>query len=191
MLTATEISVVAQTFNFSFPVNYLKENNYPQETLTWTFGQETSPYVWIGLTLIIILLINLLPVRLYGEVEYIAGCIKIFMMVLMILFNLIISGINANNGNTPGRFWTYQQPYGFFTNKYSVSAGKSTYTFNGDSGRLLAIWTAMNTIFFSVQGFYVVSVTAAENRNLETDETIKLATRKIALRVIVLYAMLV
>lgn len=49
----------------------------------------------------------------------------------------------------------------------------------------------MNTIFFSMQGMFSVSVTAAENRRLETEESIKIATRKIALRTIVLYSLLI
>lgn len=191
VLTATEISVLAQTFNFSFPTDYLKQNNYPHETLAWSFGQNTSPEVWIGLALIAILLINLLPVRIYGEIEYYCGCIKIVIMVLMIMLNVIINNINANSGKTPGRFWTYQKPYGFFSQEFDVANGEVTHKFSGGSGKLFAMWTAMNTIFFSLQGFFVVSVTAAENCKLETDETIKLATRKIALRVITLYALLV
>lgn len=49
----------------------------------------------------------------------------------------------------------------------------------------------MTTIFFSLQGFFTVSVTAAENKDVAKDETIKLASRKIALRVIILYALVV
>ncbi len=49
----------------------------------------------------------------------------------------------------------------------------------------------MNTIFFSVLGFFTVSVTAAENKHVDRDESIKLASRKIALRVIVLYILIV
>ncbi len=53
------------------------------------------------------------------------------------------------------------------------------------------MWSAMNTIFFSLQGFFTVSVTAAENKHVDRDETIKIATRKIALRVIILYTLVV
>ena len=53
------------------------------------------------------------------------------------------------------------------------------------------MWSAMNTIFFSLQGFFTVSVTAAENKHVDRDETIKLASRKIALRVILLYTLIV
>lgn len=60
-----------------------------------------------------------------------------------------------------------------------------------DTGHLIGMWSALNTIFFSVQGFFTVSVTAAENKHVDRDESIKLATRKIALRVILLYVLVV
>jgi amino acid permease len=69
--------------------------------------------------------------------------------------------------------------------------GNRTYTFTGGTGRLVGMWSAMNTIFFSLQGFFTVSVTAAENKHVDRDETIKLASRKIALRVILLYTLIV
>jgi len=47
----------------------------------------------------------------------------------------------------------------------------------------------MTTCLFGMAGFDAVSVAAAESRDLEKDESIKLATRKIALRVILLYAL--
>ena len=53
------------------------------------------------------------------------------------------------------------------------------------------MWSALGTIFFSLQGFFTVAITAAENKDLERDESIKLATRKISLRVILLYALFV
>lgn len=47
----------------------------------------------------------------------------------------------------------------------------------------------MITTIFSMIGFEVVSITAPENRDRETGESIKLATRKISLRIILLYAL--
>lgn len=130
--------------------------------------------------------INCLPVRIYGEIEYGFGCIKLVMMVLMIMYNVIISGVNASKGLYP-RFWTYSAPYSFFSNSVEINH----HSFFGDTARLIGVWTSMTSIFFSMQGMFSVSVTAAENRRLETEESIKIATRKIALRAITLYALLV
>ena len=120
------------------------------------------------------------------QIEYVFGTTKLVAMVGMIMYNVIMSGINASNGLYP-RFWTYQKPYSFFSSDLTINH----HNFTGNTARLLGIWTAMNTIFFSMQGMFSVSVTAAENRRLESEESIKIATRKIALRTITLYAFLV
>ena len=178
--------MLSQTFQFEFNNSYLQAFNYPEQPLLWQFGLEISPAVWAAFALFLMLLINSLPVRIYGEIEYMFGCIKIVAMVAMIMYNVIISGIIANR-REHGRFWTYREPYGFFTETLKIG----NHQWFGNTARLLGIWTSMNTIFFSMQGMFSVSVTAAENRRLETEESIKIATRKIALRAITLYAFLV
>ena len=47
----------------------------------------------------------------------------------------------------------------------------------------------MIVTIFSMIGFEAVSITAPENKDLETEESIKLATRKISLRIILLYSL--
>lgn len=178
--------MLSQTFQFRYEPEYLKVHNYPNSTLEWNFGLQISPAVWAAFGLFLMLLINVFPVRVYGEVEYFFGVIKLVMMILMIMFNIIISGVNASNG-IGGRFWTYKGKYGFFIDQMEIGS----HVFYGNTARLLGIWSGMTTIFFSLQGMFSVSVTAAENRRLESEESIKIATRKIALRVITLYALLV
>jgi amino acid transporter len=189
ILAATEVSAVAWLFKFEFTSEYLQTFNYPQDRLAWDFGLNTNPAVWVGLCLITILLVNLLPVRAYGEIEYFCGCLKMIVISGVILFNVIINARNAKNGEA--RFQFYESPYGFFSSNTTTSSSSRNYTFTGDTGRLVGMWSAMNTIFFSLQGFFTVSVTAAENKHLDRDESIKLATRKISLRVILLYTLTV
>lgn len=140
--------------------------------------------------LLAILGINLLPVRVYGEIEYVCGCIKMVVITGIIMFNIVLNARNSHLNGT-SRFQFYQSPYGFFANSTTTDPGKKSYTFTGDTGRLVGMWSAMNTIFFSLQGFFTVSVTAAENKHVDRDESIKLATRKISLRVIILYALVI
>src|ERR1700761_5692605 len=47
----------------------------------------------------------------------------------------------------------------------------------------------MNTVIFGFIGIETVAITAAENKDLRTEETVKIATRKISLRLIVLYTL--
>ena len=112
-------------------------------------------------------------------------------IVGLILFNVIINTRNVNDGRVPGAFSTYEAPYGFLSNNVTVASGEEKYTYTGGTGHLIGMWSSMTTVFFSLQGFYTVTVTAAENKSLDRDESIKLATRKISLRVILLYCLLV
>jgi len=47
----------------------------------------------------------------------------------------------------------------------------------------------MTTAIFGLIGVETVAITAAENKDLRTEETVKIATRKICLRLIVLYTL--
>ena len=47
----------------------------------------------------------------------------------------------------------------------------------------------MTVTIFSMIGFEAVSITAPENKDLETEESIKLATRKTSLRILLLYTL--
>ncbi|KAI9893089.1 MAG: hypothetical protein M1814_000636 [Vezdaea aestivalis] len=190
ILVATEVSAIAQLFNFKYQPDYLRLFNYPQESLGWEFGQQTSPAVWVGIFLLAILLINFLPVRAYGELEYWFGCFKMTVISLLILFNVVLNAQNTAKGKQR-RFEFYDSPYGFFSANSTTSSPTRTYTFHGDTGRLVGMWSSLNTIFFSLMGFFTVSITAAENVHLEKNESIKLATRKISLRVMLLYSLFV
>lgn len=172
---------IAELFNFKLDEQYLSEVQYPEPTLEWSFGQETDPAVWVFLFLLFILLVNLLPVRIFGEVEYILGCCKLIFAVGLIFFNLII---NAQRGNP---FEYYNEPYSF--QSHNFTSGSTVFT--GASGHLASVWTAMTTAIFGMVGFESVAITAPENQDLARDESIKIATRKISLRVILLYCLTV
>jgi yeast amino acid transporter len=189
-LIGVEISAVAELFQFGFSKEYLQSFDYPQETLQWSFGLDTNTAVWVGIVLVLIFLINLCPVRVYGEIEYVFGCIKIVFMVGLIMFNVIINAINVHQGRQSSAFANYNSPNGFFADKVTVTSGTTQHVFTGGTAHLVGIWSSMTTIFFGYQSMYTVSVTAAEAKNV-SDETIKLATRKISLRVILLYTLLV
>ncbi|KAH0565197.1 hypothetical protein GP486_001413 [Trichoglossum hirsutum] len=184
---AAEATAVAQLFNFRFDPKYLADAGYPDPTLGWRFGQDAHPAVWVGLFLIFIFLMNLLPARVYGEIEYVFGCCKITFIVLLILFNVIINTHGAAPHNNPNPFRNYDNPYSFGSRNFTVH-GK---VFTGGPGHLASMWTAMTTAVFGMSGFNAVAITAAESKDLEKDESIKLATRKICLRIVLLYTLAV
>jgi amino acid transporter len=60
---------------------------------------------------------------------------------------------------------------------------------DGPQGQFLALWTAIAAAVFSFVGFETIAITAAENKDLEKHETIKLATKKLTLRITILYVL--
>ena len=152
--------------------------------LEWAFGQNTNPAVWGTLVLIVIFIVNLLPVRAFGEVEYIIGCCKMIFICLLIFLNVVINS-NSVDSSKPPLFKYYNNPYSFESQNFTVHGQ----TFTGGPGHLASMWTAMTTCIFGMGGFDAVAIAAAESQDLERDESIKLATRKISLRIILLYTL--
>jgi len=142
VILAAEILAVAQLWKFRFDEIYLREVGYPDEQLGWS-TESYSPAVWVFMFLILIGLINLLPVKQYGQLEYFFGVIKIMFISLLIVFNVIVSAIqpvpHANH------FWTWNKPWGFAAEKFVVhpSAAEAGTVLTGDGGKFLALWTAV------------------------------------------------
>ena len=181
MIIAAEVTAIAQLFQFKFEPNYLQQFNYaPEYTIDWKSTENISPAVFVALWLFFILAINLLRVRWFGEIEYCIGVAKMLFFVGLILFNII------NNARTGTYFKYYQDPYGFESKGFTTSRGVFH---NGGSAHFAAMGTAMIVTIFSMIGFEAVAITAPENKDLETGESIKLATRKISLRIILLYTL--
>jgi yeast amino acid transporter len=166
---------------------------YPESTLQWgAWDLKASPAVWVGIFLAIILVMNLLPVRLYGRLEYIFGCLKLIFLVGLIMFNLVISA--QQRFNHPS-FWTWNSPYGFSSQNITLEVDPTTniptHIIAGTTGRFLGFWTALCTTIFSMIGWEALLITAPENADLQRTETVKIASRKIGLRVMTLYVLAV
>jgi amino acid transporter len=190
-VVVAELVAITQIFKFEIAPSYLRDHQYPDETVSWPAGIHTSSGVWVGLFLILTILINLVPVRVYGRIEYVFGCIKISFLVGLIMINIVL---NVRQRYHESRFWTYEQPWGFSSQNMTIREaveGQDGLVYTGTTGRFLAFWTCMTTSFFSLMGWDVILITAPENRDLQREETIKISTRKIAVRVIILYALAV
>ncbi len=191
VVAAAEIQAITEIFRFQVPTDYLRDVGYPDDTVEWQFGLNTNPAVWVGIFLLVELFVNLLPVRQYGRLEYLAGCIKISFLVALIMINVVL---NARKQFHSDRFWTYNSPWGFSTSNFTARPPTDTdpgIVLTGSLATFTALWTTMVTSFFSLMGWDVVLLTAPENRDLQREETVKISSRKIALRVIVLYALAV
>ncbi|KAF3926964.1 hypothetical protein ABW20_dc0108252 [Dactylellina cionopaga] len=187
----------------------------PTPEFDWPRKVFASDAVWIAIFLILILLVNLLPVRIYGEFEYIFAWIKLTCIIglifLMLVLNLRTTDRYGRDGAIGFRYWskctsastqqyttncTQHPQWGFFSQAFD--AGKQKIWENesdpiraeyleqdGDLGRLKSVWTALTLAFYAYLGMEIISVTAAESRAPAI--TIKTSTRKMFWRLATLY----
>ncbi|KIW92733.1 uncharacterized protein Z519_06581 [Cladophialophora bantiana CBS 173.52] len=179
VIIAAELQGVAGLFQFGFNPVELARLHYPETSLEWG-TTSVDPAVWISIFLCLILVVNLIRVRWFGELEYWVGVMKMLFIVGLILFNI---GINIETGS---HFRFYNDPWGFISRGWLTQSG----AVRTDAwAHLASVWTAMTLTIFSMIGFEAVTVTAAENRELRTYEGVKISSRKIAIRIILLYSL--
>ena len=125
-------------------------------------------------------------------------------LILMIVLNTVLHSLQRVQGEP--RFWTYNAPYGPTSQNITLADGHTVVT--GGLGRLAGMWyvfkfyyfnprcclltdirEAMTTAIFGLIGIETVAITAAENKDLRNEETVKIATRKICMRLIILYTL--
>lgn len=188
VLAAEELTAVANSVKFEY--------NDGRTFLAWTVGLNVDAAVWIGLFLILATIINLFPVKYFGELEYVFGSLKLafisMLIVMMVILDTIKPRADAYYTQPIGtKYW--DSPYSFFNNVYQVKDENGNFQRNitGSIGTFLGIWTTFVNIIFSYVGMDIVAATAAESKELANAESMKMAARKISLRIITLYCLAV
>jgi amino acid transporter len=161
--------------------------------LNWKTGEEVDHAVWFSAFLICVIIFNMFPVRVFGELEYVFGCIKITFITMLILLLFVLDIMKpraeARYDEPIGtKYWN--KPYTFFAQTYYVRGqeGEIQNEIHGPVGTLLGLWTGFVNVMFSYVGMDIFAATAAESRALSDSESIKMAARKINIRIITLYA---
>jgi amino acid transporter len=162
--------------------------------LNWETGERVDNAVWISVFLVLVVTFNMFPVRIFGELEYIFGCFKLMFITMLIVLMFFLSIVqprgDAYYTEPPGtRYWN--DPYSFFNPAYNAKNEKfeTTQVITGSLGTLLGVWTTFTSVMFSYIGMDIVAATAAESRALADVESMKMAARKVNLRVITLYSL--
>jgi yeast amino acid transporter len=121
------------------------------------------------------ILINLVPVNIYGEAEFVFGAIKLTTIIGLILLMLIIDLGGAPNGDRIGfRYWDDPGPM-------------REYLTTGALGRFLAFWKVFIQATFSYGGSEMVVVAAGETENPRRN--IPKAVRRVFWRILIFYVM--
>ncbi|KAI8343090.1 amino acid permease/ SLC12A domain-containing protein [Chlamydoabsidia padenii] len=114
-------------------------------TIVDWWGPILPDAAWSAIFMVIIIIVNLLSVKLYGELEYYISMIKILIVLVFIIIAILVS-----TGAVGG-----QGPIGF---RYWIAPGAFA---NGAVGTVSVLLSAG----FSYQGTEVVGITAGEAQN--------------------------
>lgn len=116
-------------------------------------GDRVNPAVFITIVLVLILIINSVSVKAFGELEFWLSSLKVLIMVgiMILLFILAVGG--GPTGDRPGfRYWS--NPGAF-----------AEYKVDGAKGQLLGLWSAMVAAVYAFSGTELVGVTVGEAKN--------------------------
>lgn len=91
------------------------------------WGSDINIAVWISIMMIIIVALNTLPVKFYGETEFWFAAIKVIMMMGLLLLSFILFwGGGPNHDRLGFRYWKHP-------------GAANTYLAEGNTGRFLAL----------------------------------------------------
>ncbi|KAM0259641.1 hypothetical protein ACHAQJ_003220 [Trichoderma viride] len=120
-------------------------------------------------------IINCLPVRIYGEAEFVFGTIKLTTIIGLILLMFIITVGGSPTGDTIGfRYWHHPGPM-------------NTYLEEGALGRFLAFFKVFISATFAYGGSEIVVVASGETK--DPRRNIKRSVRRVFWRILIFYVL--
>lgn len=131
---------------------------------------DTHASAYIAAFLIVTVIINLVGVKYFGEVEFVFACIKVAMLVGLILFGLIANVGGIDGVYTGGKYWRTEP----FNDAYKSLQPVS-------KARFLGFWKVLTQAAFAFGGIEGVSVLAGEAHNPR--KTMRTAVRTVFYRI--------
>ena len=138
------------------------------------YWSDISPAVVITVSLVLILAINLMSVRFYGETQVIGGAIKVLCFLGLVIVSIVITAGGGPNGETIGfRFWHNPGPWIDYDG------------ITGPTGHFLGFVSSFVNASFSFIGVECVVITAAES--VDPHRAIPKAARRVTYRIAFFY----
>ncbi|KAF4443189.1 AAT family amino acid transporter [Fusarium austroafricanum] len=138
----------------------------------WSPG--VNPAVWMTILLVIIVVLNFLPVHLFGEVEFWGASTKLLLIIGLMILSLVLCFGGGPDGRLLG--FTY----------WNNPGATNTYILEGDTGRFLALLRcfALASFAFVLAPEYLI-VTAGEMQSPR--QNLPKAARRYVWRLILLF----
>ncbi|KAJ5637205.1 hypothetical protein N7490_007084 [Penicillium lividum] len=139
-----------------------------------SYWSDITPAVVITISLILILGINLMSVRFYGETEVIGGAVKVLCFLGLVIVSIVITAGGGPNHETIGfRFWHNPGPWVDYDG------------ITGPTGHFLGFVSSFVNASFSFIGVECVVITAAES--VDPHRAIPKAARRVTYRIAFFY----
>ncbi|GAM89684.1 hypothetical protein ANO11243_077230 [Dothideomycetidae sp. 11243] len=141
----------------------------------WIPRETLNPGVFIAIFLVVIICINMIGIKFFGEFEFWLSSLKVVTIIGIILLSLILAlGGGPKHDRTGFRYWK------------SPGAFKPKYV-EGSAGQFLGFWSCMVNAVFAYLGTELVGVTAAEAQNPR--RTVPRAIKLTFFRILVFYVL--
>jgi yeast amino acid transporter len=136
--------------------------------------QDLNIGIFTGVFFVVITALNMLPVSVYGEVEFWFAFIKVLTVVGFIIFGICIDAGAGQNGYLG--FDTWRNPGAF-----------AEYLVDGPVGKFVGFWAVLIQAGFSYQGTELVAIAAGETDNPR--KAVPSAIRKTFWRILIFFVL--
>ncbi|KAL5635997.1 hypothetical protein ACGC1H_004716 [Rhizoctonia solani] len=123
----------------------------------WDVHGKVHIAVWMVILIALIFFINLLGIRVFGELEFWLSSIKVLALIGLILMGIIIDlGGNPRGDRLGFRYWDPEN---------IENAPMGIYKTTGSKGIFLGFWAVMVNALFAYMGTELIGVTVGEAQN--------------------------
>ncbi|THH01261.1 hypothetical protein EW026_g1403 [Hermanssonia centrifuga] len=138
------------------------------------WNDSVNDAAWITIFLVIVIVINMLGARAYGEAEFVFASIKVITITGLIILGIVLDlGGGPNHDRIGFRYWKHPGP---FTQFGGIA---------GSKGRFLAWWNVMTQAAFSFIGTEIVAIAGGEAKNPRRN--IPKAIKRVYVRILLFY----
>ncbi|KAI5296172.1 hypothetical protein KEM52_005329 [Ascosphaera acerosa] len=137
------------------------------------WDDQINPAVWVTIILVLSILVAILFIRVYGEVEFFFAVLKILLVVGMIILGLVIDLGGAPKQDRLGfHYWREPGPF-------------VEYIATGSWGKFVGFWAVMSSAVYSFSGIESLAMAAAETENPR--QNIPKACKRVFARIVIFY----
>ncbi|KAL1745982.1 amino acid permease/ SLC12A domain-containing protein [Schizophyllum fasciatum] len=130
--------------------------------------------VWITAFAVPIVVLNFLPVRIYGEIEFSFGLLKSLLVVILVVTSLVVDvGGGPSHEFIGGRNWR--------------PSPIKDYLVEGPTGRFLAVWSVLINAAFAMGNIQIATISASEVQNPRRN--VPKAMRRVFYRIFFFYVL--